>query len=237
MTLLQSAIAASTAVLLPSPPLLPVPLPSLAFGLTIIVIIARALQYVAQKASRSGGKMPHVADVALRGKRVFVRTELDTPAKIDSTVSTLGLCLRRGAKYVVVASHRGTPRGRANEQDSLKPLAGVLAQQLKREVHFVRECVGPTVEAVCAQAPAGAVVLIENMCFDAAEEAVDVGVDELAASAMSAQVRTFQRSLARLAEVHINDVSSSHVTAAAFASVAGEGFATRARGMRSTEAA
>jgi phosphoglycerate kinase len=41
---------------------------------------------------------------------------------------------------------------------------------LKRDVKFLNDCVGPEVEAACANPPHGTVFLLENLRFHAEEE-------------------------------------------------------------------
>lgn len=39
-----------------------------------------------------------------------------------------------------------------------------------RDVHFLKDCVGPEVEKACADPAAGSVILLENLRFHVAEE-------------------------------------------------------------------
>jgi phosphoglycerate kinase len=140
-----------------------------------------------------------IRDLALRGRRVFIRVDFNVPLKngvigddtrVRVSVPTIEHAVEAGASCVVLASHLGRPKGTPNAEMSLRPVAARLAELLGRPVAFAEDCVGPAAEAVVAQAPAGGVVLLENLRFHAEEEKND--------SAFAAQ-------LARLADVYVND--------------------------------
>src|SRR5579875_1307881 len=84
-----------------------------------------------------------VRDVDVRGRRVFLRADLNVPltseggvrdaSRIEATLPTLADLLRRGAA-VTVASHLGRPKGRVRPELSLGPVAAELGRRLGREV-------------------------------------------------------------------------------------------------------
>lgn len=95
--------------------------------------------------------MPHfirVTDLDLAGKRVFIRADMNVPvkdgkvtsdARITASMRTIEHCLGAGAK-VMVTSHLGRPtEGEFKEEDSLKPVADVIAQKLGKNVRLIRE--------------------------------------------------------------------------------------------------
>jgi phosphoglycerate kinase len=97
--------------------------------------------------------MPHfirVTDLDLAGKRVFIRADMNVPvkdgkvtsdARITASMRTIEHCLGAGAK-VMVTSHLGRPtEGAFKEEDSLKPVADVIAQKLGKNVRLIREWV------------------------------------------------------------------------------------------------
>jgi phosphoglycerate kinase len=97
--------------------------------------------------------MPHfirVTDLDLAGKRVFIRADMNVPvkdgkvtsdARITASMRTIEHCLGAGAK-VMVTSHLGRPtEGEFKEEDSLKPVADVIAQKLGKNVRLIREWV------------------------------------------------------------------------------------------------
>ncbi len=142
-------------------------------------------------------------DIAVEGRRVLVRVDLNVPmqggavgdaTRIDRVAPTLEELAEKGAR-VIVASHFGRPRGRRVEAMSLAPLAAPLSRALGgRPVRFVADCVGAEAEAAVAALEPGAVLLLENLRFHAGEEANDAA---------------FADALAALAEVYVNDAFSA----------------------------
>jgi phosphoglycerate kinase len=134
----------------------------------------------------------------VRGRRVFVRADLNVPlagagvaddTRIVATLPTLRRLVEAGAR-VVVASHLGRPEGRPDPRCSLAPVAQRLGELLGRPVAFARDCVGPEAEAAVAALGPGDVLLLENLRFHAGEEE---------------NAPEFAAALARLADVYVND--------------------------------
>jgi phosphoglycerate kinase len=103
---------------------------------------------------------------ALRGKRVFIRADLNVPqdedgritedTRIRASVPAIELALKAGAA-VMVTSHLGRPtEGELKPADSLAPVAQRLAELLKRPVPLQQHWV----DGVDVQP--GNVVLLEN---------------------------------------------------------------------------
>ncbi|MBI4988430.1 MAG: phosphoglycerate kinase [Rhodocyclales bacterium] len=122
-------------------------------------------------------KFKKLTDFDLAGKRVFIRADLNVPvkdgkvtsdARITASMPTIEHCLKAGAK-VMVTSHLGRPEeGVFTEENSLKPVADVMAAKLGRPVRLVRDWVdgGSWVNEVAA----GEVVLLENCRFNKGEK-------------------------------------------------------------------
>jgi phosphoglycerate kinase len=121
-------------------------------------------------------KVVRMADVALRGKRVLIREDLNVPvkdgkvtstARIDAALPTLKLALEAGAR-VMVMSHLGRPKeGKPDPAASLKPVAAKLGELLGRSVPLAADWLrGVDVEP-------GELVLCENVRFNVGEEADD----------------------------------------------------------------
>uniref|UniRef100_A0A8C7JFW9 Phosphoglycerate kinase n=1 Tax=Oncorhynchus kisutch TaxID=8019 RepID=A0A8C7JFW9_ONCKI len=118
--------------------------------------------------------------VDVKGKRVIMRVDFNVPMKdhnitnnqrIKAAVPTIKHCLDHGAKAVVLMSHLGRPDGNPMpDKFSLKPVAAELKSLLGKDVHFLKDCVGPDVEKACADPAAGSVILLENLRFHVAEE-------------------------------------------------------------------
>jgi len=145
-----------------------------------------------------------LADVDVRGKRVFVRADLNVPqddagaitddTRIRASVPGIRDALERGAA-VMVTSHLGRPKeGEWSAADSMAPVAKRLSELLDRPVPLIRDWVdgGAWHEAL----KAGDVVLLENCRFNKGEKKND---DALA------------RKMAKLCDVYVNDAfATSH---------------------------
>src|ERR687892_1782567 len=92
-----------------------------------------------------------MSDVDLRGKRVFIRADLNVPiedarisddTRIRASVPAIETALKQGAA-VMVTSHLGRPKeGELKPEDSLAPVASRLSELLKKDVPLVRDWLG-----------------------------------------------------------------------------------------------
>ena len=140
-----------------------------------------------------------IRDLALKGRRVFIRVDFNVPLKggvigddtrIRESLPTIQHALQAGASRVVLASHFGRPKGKPNPEMSLAPVAKRLGELLGRPVTFASDCVGPEAEKAVKDAPEGGVVLLENLRFHPEEEKND---------------EAFARQLCTLCDVYVND--------------------------------
>jgi phosphoglycerate kinase len=122
-----------------------------------------------------------IRDLQLEGKRVFVRVDFNVPlekgqvmddTRIRETLPTLKFAHERGAR-LVLASHLGRPKGKADPKYSLRPVAARLADLLGITVDFASDCVGAEPEAKSRALSNGAVLLLENVRYHREEEAND----------------------------------------------------------------
>lgn len=74
-------------------------------------------------------------------------------------------------------SHLGRPDGSKNLKYTMKPVADELKKLLGKDIQFLDDCVGPTVEAACANPAPGSIILLENLRFHVEEEGKGVGAD------------------------------------------------------------
>jgi phosphoglycerate kinase len=136
-----------------------------------------------------------LTDQSLRGKRVFIRADLNVPqaddgritddTRIRASVPAIRHCLDAGAA-VMVTSHLGRPtEGEVRPEDSLAPVAARLGELLGREVRLV----AGWVDGGFALAP-GEVVLLENCRCNKGEKKNDPGLSQ---------------KMAKLCDVYAND--------------------------------
>ena len=140
-----------------------------------------------------------IRDLALKGRRVFVRVDFNVPLKngvigddtrIRASLPSIQYALDAGAARIVLASHLGRPKGKPNPEMSLRPVAVRLGELLGRPVSFAEDCVGRAAEDAVRNARDGGVVLLENLRFHPEEEKNDA---------------RFASGLAALADVYVND--------------------------------
>jgi phosphoglycerate kinase len=127
------------------------------------------------------------------------------PLRINEALPTIKHVLAHGAKSVVLMSHLGRPDGQKNKKYSLAPLVPVLEEKLQRKVTFLSDCVGPVIEAACANPSNGQVFLLENLRFHLEEEGSGKGPDGKKVKADKEKVKSFRESLTKLGDVYLND--------------------------------
>ncbi|KAM4696864.1 phosphoglycerate kinase [Rhinophrynus dorsalis] len=153
--------------------------------------------------------------VDVKGKRVVMRVDFNVPMKnnqitnnqrIKAAIPSIQHCIDHGAKSVVLMSHLGRPDGvPMPDKYSLAPVAEELKVLMKREIVFLKDCVGAEVEAACADPAPGTVLLLENLRFHVEEEGKGKDAAGNKIKADAAQVEAFRASLSKLGDVYIND--------------------------------
>ncbi|MFZ0411999.1 MAG: phosphoglycerate kinase [Candidatus Acidiferrales bacterium] len=122
-----------------------------------------------------------IRDLDVKGKRVFMRVDFNVPldggnvaedTRIRETLPTLRLAMERGAR-LILASHLGRPKGKADSRYSLTPVAARLRELLGKPVGFAADCVGAEAEAKSQALADGGVLLLENVRYHPQEEAND----------------------------------------------------------------
>lgn len=143
-----------------------------------------------------------LSDFDFQGKTVFVRADLNVPAKegvitdmtrIDRFVPTLKEIAEKGGK-VVVASHFGRPKGEKKPEFSMAFLKPALENASGLHVKFVDDCIGEARDEAINAMENGDVILLENLRFYAGEEKND---------------KEFAESLASGIDIYINDAFST----------------------------
>lgn len=148
-----------------------------------------------------------LSSLAVSGKRVLLRCDLNVPLKDDGTgkrvitddgrirasLPTINSLLDGGATVIIVA-HLGRPKGERKPELSLAPVAERLASLLNRSVRFADDTVGPKADAAVASLKSGDVLLLENVRYESAETSKDEN-----------ERKDFAQKLASYADVYVGD--------------------------------
>jgi phosphoglycerate kinase len=138
-------------------------------------------------------KFKRMSEVDLRGKRVFIRADLNVPCeggritddtRIRASVPGIAAALGQGAA-VMVTSHLGRPKeGTFDPNESLAPVARRLADLLEQDVPLVRNWLDGV------EVAPGEVVMLENCRFNKGEKSDD---------------EALAKKIAALCDVYVND--------------------------------
>ncbi len=143
-----------------------------------------------------------IDDVALAGKVVLTRVDINVPmegdtvsdtTRIDKIRPTVEDIIARGGKVVLLA-HFDRPKGTVVPAMSLGRIRSAVEASLGRTVIFGADCIGPKAAAAIAAAGQGDVVLLENTRFHPGEEANDPA---------------FAAKLATMGNIYVNDAFSA----------------------------
>lgn len=140
-----------------------------------------------------------IRDIDLKDKKVLVRCDFNVPLdenfnitdnrRIVGALPTIKYLLDNNCK-VILCSHLGRPKGEVKKEFSLAPVQKELSRLLGIEVKLADDIIGESAKNLTENMKNGEVVLLENVRFDAREEAND---------------REFAKELASMAEVYVND--------------------------------
>jgi phosphoglycerate kinase len=136
---------------------------------------------------------------SLRGKRVFVRIDVDIDEasvelpidehKLRGALPTLEFLASMGAR-IIIGTHLGNPRGMAIDQLRMDGVAERLSLLIGKTVRKLDEAIGRTALTAVTEMRDSEVVLLENLRFYPGEDAND---------------GQFARDLAELCDVYCND--------------------------------
>ncbi len=94
--------------------------------------------------------------------------------RIAVVKNTLEYLFQFSGVKIALLTHLGRPDGKPNTEDSTETLLNAVKQTLEREVVFVPATVGPLVVEALNSLPDGQLLLLENVRFDAGEEANEI---------------------------------------------------------------
>lgn len=150
-----------------------------------------------------------VKDLDVKGKKVLVRVDFNVPlskedkgeiaddTRIKAALPTIDYLLENEAK-VILMSHLGRPKGEANPEFALKPVAEWLEKHYSDKFHFLPspEVVDDKVIEEVANLKEGELALLENTRYVGKETKND---------------EEFSKKLASLADLYVNDAfGTSH---------------------------
>lgn len=142
--------------------------------------------------------MKTLSDIDFKDKKALIRVDFNVPLdenfnvtdtnRIEAAKPTIDKILNDGGS-VILMSHLGRPKGK-EEKYSLKHIVATTSEVLGRDVKFVEDSVGETVEKAAEALKPGEILLLENLRFYSEEEAGD---------------EAFAEKLAKLGDVYVND--------------------------------
>ncbi|MDD3371236.1 MAG: phosphoglycerate kinase [Alphaproteobacteria bacterium] len=139
--------------------------------------------------------------LSLKNKTVLLRADLNVPMKngvvtdttrLERLLPTLRELARAHAK-ILILSHLGRPKGKRNDEFTLKPVAAALETVWGHKVAFADDCVGEHPKAAAEALPHGEILVLENTRFHKGEEENDAD---------------FAAEMAELGDVYVNDAFS-----------------------------
>ena len=143
-------------------------------------------------------KWNRIEDADLNGKKIFVRVDYNVPltnshiadaTRIERSLPTLDLLLDKGAK-LILASHLGRPKSKADTEYSLQPVAEYLTKYANEDILLIKDYFEDKGAGVSKAMKDHQIVLLENLRYYKEEKAGDDG---------------FARMLASLADIYVDD--------------------------------
>ena len=140
----------------------------------------------------------------LKDKKILLRLDLNVPLKnriitdqtrIDKILPIINFLLEKKSKILVI-SHVGRPKGKVNEDLSLKPICEILESKINKKISLIKEDIFKLKKEELFKDPKTQIVFLENIRFYEEEEKNDAN---------------FSKHLAKLADIYVNDAfSCSH---------------------------
>lgn len=158
-----------------------------------------------------------IEDFNFQGKKVLVRCDFNVPLdqegkitddiRIRSALPTIEYILNKGGA-VILMSHLGRPKGKADPKYSLRPVAERITKLLNRDVIFADDdlVVASSTKKLAEQLKEGEILLLQNTRYRKEEEEND---------------ESFSKELASLGHIYVNDAfGTAHRAHASTAGIA-----------------
>ena len=143
-------------------------------------------------------------EVSLGNKKILLRLDLNVPivnnkitdtTRIDKILPTLGFLINQNAKIIII-SHVGRPKGKINNELSLKPISEELSKKLNKNVKLISKNIKEINLKELFNNNGEKIIMLENIRFYPEEEKNN---------------QQFAKHLATLADIYVNDAfSCSH---------------------------
>ena len=149
--------------------------------------------------------MKYIKDLEnLSEKRVLLRLDLNVPlengiitdqTRIDKILPVINFLIKKRSKIIVI-SHVGRPKGKINEDLSLKPICENLEKKINQKINLIKDDILKLKRDDLFNSPKEQIIFLENIRFYEAEEQNDT---------------SFSKHLSKLADIFVNDAfSCSH---------------------------
>ncbi len=159
--------------------------------------------------------MKYIKDLEnLNEKRVLLRLDLNVPlengiitdqTRIDKILPVINFLIRKRSKIIVI-SHVGRPKGKINEDLSLKPICENLEKKINQKINLIKDDILKLKRNDLFNSPKEQIIFLENIRFYEAEEQNDT---------------SFSKHLSKLADIFVNDAfSCSHRAHASVSKIA-----------------
>ena len=140
----------------------------------------------------------------LNKKKILLRLDLNVPLKhgnitdetrIDKTIPIIKFLIKKKSK-IIVLSHVGRPKGKINNDLSLKPICNNIEKKINQKIRLIRDDIFQLKKEHLFKDNDDQIVFLENIRFYKEEEENDT---------------SFAKQLAGLADLYVNDAfSCSH---------------------------
>ncbi len=163
--------------------------------------------------------MRTLEDFNFEDKKALIRVDFNVPldaefnvtdtSRIDAAKPTILKILEDGGSAVLM-SHLGRPKGKRNEDMSLKHICNVVSDIIGVQVKFVDDCIGEKVDDAYANLESGEILLLENLRFYSEETSGDT---------------EFAKKLSNYGDIYVNDAFGTAHRAHASTTIVADYFA------------